>query len=156
MTWFILNEDEISGPFEKEHILSICDENSLIWGPGLAEWHNKQDWRTALSRPSAPSLKQSVATPQAVTNKEPEPIPTKEEPTVVAAPTTEPEVKWFYACNKEKFGPFLETELVEMLKMLNFSSQVYIWNKGLDTWAKLEDVPDIIAQVTGDDLNKAA
>ncbi len=51
---------------------------------------------------------------------------------------------------------FAEEELVQMLQMLNFSSQVYVWNKSLDNWKKLEDFPEIISQVTDSSTKTAA
>lgn len=82
-----------------------------------------------------------------------EPIPITREPVqeeVVAAAEPEADessIKWYYASNNEKFGPFNEAELVQMLRMLNFSEPVYLWHKGVSEWASLNTFPEIHSQV---------
>ncbi len=168
MLWFVLHDQEISGPFAKDHILSNFDENALIWGPGLDEWSDKTAFQAHLLKPKATTEEPISIVPQKSTSAvtevilSEEPIKNEAEPVVIAtqeARKVEPlttETKWYYTCNKEKFGPFTEPELVQMLKMLNFSSQVYVWNKSLDNWKKLEDFPEIISQVTDSSTKTAA
>ena len=51
MTWFLLKDEEICGPFETAHIFENCDDQTLIWGPGMNEWTDKQAWKSFLDRP---------------------------------------------------------------------------------------------------------
>ncbi len=155
MKWFVLNDQEILGPFGKEHILESFSDDTLIWGPNLSEWSDKSVWLEASKQVTKrPPAAQSHATPS--TTSSPEKIKAKTTPTEEALKKEPSPTQWFYACSKEKFGPFPEADLIQVLKMLTFSSQVYLWNKSLENWAKLEDFPEIMAQLTGDSLKNAA
>ncbi|MGH1468049.1 MAG: DUF4339 domain-containing protein [Bdellovibrionales bacterium] len=167
MLWFVLHDQEISGPFAKDHILSNFDEKALIWGPGLDECSDKNTFQAHLLKPKTTQEAPVSIVPQANTSVAAEAVVVEEptKPEVKAsevieeeppAESLETQTKWYYACNKEKFGPFAEEELVQMLQMLNFSSQVYLWNKSLDSWSKLEDFPEIILQVTDSSSKTAA
>lgn len=177
MLWFILNEHEVSGPFDKEQVLNTFGNKVLIWGPGLDTWSSKQEWREVLNKPFTSPLNEPLSIapqqPAEIENEEKhgetfDSIPDtstaqieklaaqavqniteseeSEEPKPPA--TSDSGIIWHYACNNEKFGPFTEPELIQMLRMLSFSSPVYVWNKDLDNWKKLEDFPKLMLQLT--------
>lgn len=144
MMWFILEDEEVLGPFDNDSVKQSAD-SALVWGPGLKSWSSKAEWNKILiNNPDVQkfSLKSLKAEEEVQV----------EEMTIVQSQEAQPqkakEDLWYYACNKEKFGPFKEGELIQMLKMLSFSSQVYVWKKGLDNWAKLEDFPDLVTKLT--------
>ncbi len=154
MTWFVLYEKEVLGPFKKEYILNSFNDEALIWGPGLDEWSNKNSWKALLNKPKKVKTQNLFILPKSVKTPTKEKIADKTQPKakkphqLSVTKIQEDQVKWYYACNKEKFGPFTEPELIQVLQILNFSSQIYIWKKSLDNWKKLEDVPQIISQIT--------
>lgn len=51
MKWFILENEEISGPFDQHHIAQDLGDDVLVWGPGMEEWSKKSAWRQFLNNP---------------------------------------------------------------------------------------------------------
>lgn len=49
-TWFLLNDGQVSGPFNPEEIESrlLQTKEPLIWGKGQTEWHAPEKWRKIL------------------------------------------------------------------------------------------------------------
>ncbi len=155
MMWFVLYDQEVLGPFKKEHILSSFNDEVLIWGPSLEAWNNKNTWKTLLNNSKKITSQSPFIIPESTKNLASGKIvdktqlkPKIRKPQLSVTKIQKDQTKWYYACNKEKFGPFTELELVKVLQILNFSSQIYIWNKSLSNWKKLEDIPQVVSQIT--------
>lgn len=160
MMWFILSDDEISGPFSEEHVRTTCDDSSLIWGVDMPEWKSKAGWIHHIENPVVVAIEpeaEVTAIQNAEVTNTSESIAELIEADFNAIESTEievqsltsrdPLIEWYYTSNKEKFGPFNEKELVQMLQMLSFTEPVHLWHKGLTGWEPLESFADIHQQI---------
>lgn len=72
MKWFILQNEEILGPFDQQHISDELGDDILVWGPGMEEWSQKSAWRQFLSSPQPKAANVETVEMEAVTTPEPE------------------------------------------------------------------------------------
>jgi hypothetical protein len=90
---------------------------SLVWGPGIEQWINLQNWKQDLTNlgPSA----------------EPE----------------SPVEAWHFAVAGQSKGPLSRENLIGQLKGLNGVGEVMIWTKGMKEWAPLYEFHDLLSEV---------
>lgn len=49
---------------------------------------------------------------------------------------------WYVLKQKNNYGPFCKTEMIQMLQGRTLTEYDFIWNKNMSAWKKLADVPD--------------
>jgi len=139
MTWFTLKNEEICGPFETAHIISNCDDTSLIWGPGMEEWTDKKSWKSFLNKPkkTEPNFSSEV---EVISSHE----ESKSVEEVAEIALHQLNDKWFYAYNGKKFGPLNQSHLILKLSSLEEVEKALLWKKGEDNWRPLFEFPKLL------------
>lgn len=175
MKWFILQNEEISGPFDQQRISSDFGDEVLIWGPGMEEWSKKPTWRRFLNQPK-PVTKETVeehVTTKVVSveaqskNKQikhthksfkEEPSGKEEKSVYEVAELALHQLndEWFYAHEGKRFGPLNQNHLVLKLNGLDLNKNVFLWKKGMEKWEPLTHFPKILSRIEDQHTKKAA
>ena len=123
--WFICQNEEVTGPFKEEDLRSNEDipANALIWGHPLASWVNFATWNSSLTQ-----IRSDI---QELKNKK--------------------RVLWYFAVDKESFGPFPKKELISKIGARDQKDRILIWTKGYDKWVSIFECPDILQDL---DINR--
>jgi len=136
MTWFLLKNEEICGPFEASYIRENCDDRCLIWGPGMEVWSDKATWQELLSRPKEePEVLAEVFSIKPVNTKN------KSVEEIAELALTQLNDEWYFSYNNQKFGPFNQNHLVLKVSSLEKPEEVLLWKKGEDSWRPLFEFP---------------
>jgi predicted Zn finger-like uncharacterized protein len=56
---------------------------------------------------------------------------------------------WHVVVEGEQAGPYTPSQLAEMLSASTVDWEAYVWTEGFDNWLPMRDVPDLVAQITG-------
>jgi predicted Zn finger-like uncharacterized protein len=56
---------------------------------------------------------------------------------------------WHVVVEGEQAGPYTPSQLAEMLAAGTVDWEAYVWTEGFDNWLPMRDVPDLVAQITG-------
>lgn len=123
MNWFICINEEVTGPFPTDKVLSFSSEeefNSIqakVWGSQLDHWLKYDNW---------------VNSHQEIINNKSKPKPKN--------------LIWYFAQNSQSapVGPFNKTTLIEKVAEIESKDQVLIWAKGMEAWASLFEFNDIL------------
>jgi hypothetical protein len=169
MKWFILQNEEISGPFDQHKISTEFSDEVLIWGPGMEEWSKKPAWRRFLNSPKSTGKEQHAQIK--VTNVEPqitnehthknfeEELVGEEEKSVYEVAELalhQLNDDWFYAYEGKRFGPLNQNHLVLKLNSLDLNKSVFLWKKGMEKWEPLNNFPKILSRIEDQQTKKAA
>src|SRR4051794_33302587 len=73
-----------------------------------------------------------------------------------AAPTPSQTAIWHVVVEGEQAGPYSPSQLAEMLTSGAVDWEAYVWCEGFDNWLPMRDVPDLVAQITGQAAQPAA
>ncbi|WP_413293966.1 PilZ domain-containing protein [Bdellovibrio sp. HCB185ZH] len=115
--WFILNEGQVTGPFEPEEVESqvASFKEPLVWGRGQGEWDTPAKWRTKIKDlpPSTPAGDQSKVWMTRIEGK----------------------------INKE---PMKYADMIVALKKLTDLSQVDISTDGGKTWKEVYALQQVV------------
>lgn len=117
--WFLLTNDDSSGPFSTEQIKSLdknnlIDPGSLIWSRLQGHWLSLDQWFNNID--NIVSLSKKIKTQL-----------------------------WHYSLNNKKHGPFPREELInELVGNKNKLKNILLWTKGMKNWNPLFDFLDII------------
>lgn len=179
MKWFVLENNEILGPYKSDHVQETFGEDVLVWGPSLNEWLSKNDWLSNLGlaatqlnlaqdEPASESFSQQATQVYEVQNEATAIQDFSHEETKIedvktkidinpSSPAKKDNIKWFYTVNKQRRGPLDESQLIEALSILDLESQkVHLWKKGLKEWALLDSFPEILDKVFALEKDQAA
>ena len=120
--WFLLTNDESSGPFSTEQVKSLHKNNlisrdSLIWSRRQNSWISTKKWLKEVDSDLSLSAK----------------------------PTN---LNWYFALNNKKNGPFSRVELIEKLaENKSALKQILLWTKGMKNWNPLFEFTEIINEL---------
>ena len=56
---------------------------------------------------------------------------------------------WHIVVEGEQAGPYAPAQLADMLTNGTVDWEAYVWTEGFDNWLPMRDVPDLVAQITG-------
>jgi hypothetical protein len=120
--WFLLNNNEVQGPFQESEVQKLLSQlpTALVWGHGLSEWLNKEDWQKILVdlQEILTSL-QSDMTPQ-----------------------------WRLKQGTFEAGPFIYDQLIQVLKAHPDPGDVLISQDAENfQWKSVYDHPTIVEEV---------
>jgi predicted Zn finger-like uncharacterized protein len=73
-----------------------------------------------------------------------------------AAPAPSQTAIWHVVVEGEQAGPYSPSQLAEMLTSGAVDWEAYVWCEGFDNWLPMRDVPDLVAQITGQAAQPAA
>lgn len=138
MTWFLLKDEEICGPFATSHVIETCDDSTLIWGPGMEEWTDKQSWTFYLSSPKKTEIR---AVPAPVSDS---PDESKSVEEVAKLALNQLNDKWYFAFEDKRYGPFNQSHLILKISAIEQVEKVLLWKKGEDSWRPLYEFPKIL------------
>ena len=149
MTWFLLQNDEICGPFETAHVYENCDSETLIWGPGMDEWSLKSDWQAYLKQPKKAEAVDAKPVTEVAEEKvdlqQPQNLEDKSVEEVAEIALGQFTEKWFYAYDGKRFGPLNQSNLILKVSSLEKPEEVLLWKKGENNWQPLFKFPKILA-----------
>lgn len=57
---------------------------------------------------------------------------------------------WHVVVDGEQAGPYAPPQLAELLGAGTVDWEAYVWTEGFDNWLPMRDVPDLVAQITGE------
>jgi hypothetical protein len=149
MTWFLLKNEEICGPYETAHIVANCDDSSLIWGPGMEEWTDKRSWKSFLDSPkkseakAAPEVQITAQTTIKTKNSGAD-LENKSVEEAAEFALHQLNDKWFFAYEGKKFGPLNQSHLILKLSGLEHVEKALLWKKGQDNWRPLYEFPKLL------------
>jgi predicted Zn finger-like uncharacterized protein len=63
---------------------------------------------------------------------------------------------WHIVVDGEQAGPYTPAQLADMLTSGSVDWEAYVWSEGFDNWLPMRDVPDLVAQITGQPVQQAA
>lgn len=147
MKWFLLKNEEIRGPFKTAQIVENCDDQSLIWGPGMSEWTNKQSWISFLNRPKQEA---KATEKEEVTGSN---IDTKSVEEVAEFALHQLNDNWYFALEGKKFGPFNQRHLILKISSIEQVEKVLLWKKGEKAWRPIYEFPKIL-NILNDQLDQ--
>jgi hypothetical protein len=103
--WFILQQNQVQGPFIEEEIEGLVTkmDSPLIWGRGLQEWLPPIKWREALK-------------------------------TISLVPQSEVEPRWKYRADNQEFGPMSYNQMIGALREMPDHNAVKVWNDSQQEW----------------------
>lgn len=108
--WFVLNEGQVTGPYDAAEVESQIDQESgkalQVWGKGQNEWMEPQKWKQA--------FKAAVAQAQATSDEE---VPS-----------------WFVSVDGKEYPPLPYTKLIQFLKTLKSLAAVDLKTKSDKVW----------------------
>lgn len=108
--WFVLYEGQVQGPFLSTELeQSSMAHEGLIWGRGLSGWLNFSKWKQWSDKEAASLETQKVK---------------------MARP-------WHVRIIDKEFGPFLYSDMVELLNGQNSYENIWIWTEGYKEWQSL-------------------
>ena len=61
------------------------------------------------------------------------------------------EAIWHVVVNGEQHGPYDPPQLAEMLSSGTIDWEAYVWSEGLDNWAPMQDIQDLLAYFSNRD-----
>lgn len=117
--WFILNRDQVAGPFSTEEIKSnvksgLFDSQCLIWGHPQEEWKGISWWMNEAETHQYGTL----------------PIKTL--------------MEWHFAVAGEAHGPLPWEKLLSELRKIEQKEDLMLWTKGQKQWTSIFDFPDVM------------
>src|SRR5437762_2885553 len=56
---------------------------------------------------------------------------------------------WHVVIDGDQSGPYAPARLAELLTQGTIDWEAYVWTEGFDNWLPMRDVPDLVAQITG-------
>lgn len=116
--WFVLTNDQVKGPFDKDALDSnlVQFTNPLIWGRGQLEWLTPEQWEKMLI---------------------------DKESTVNRA-RQQSEREWRLRLGEQELRPMFYHQMVEYLKNQTDLSQVLIWTEGYNEWKEIFQIHKIM------------
>lgn len=118
--WFLLHEEQVTGPYADQEIENKLSntKNPLIWGRGQSEWLPPDKWRLALK-----SLLDQQALEQQLHRQ------------------------WKMQVDHKELTPMTLDELIEQLKDYKDLSPVRVWTEGFDDWKEVFQVRKIMDEL---------
>lgn len=159
--YYVQHNGKQYGPWSVEEIHKKLECHECDWTDYLYD-ESKKDWVVIMEYPPLAKLYRS-------TNSAARPVvfevgPTgklKQAPTEPPEPCSNPQInpeEWFVLKDETKYGPFLHTDLVDMLQDKKLFEHDYIWNAKLEGWRRVSDVaeftPDNIRKLRDNGLSK--
>lgn len=121
--WFLLENDEVRGPFSEEQIQAqldaqIISDECLVWTKGMRHWKNVSNWST--------ELKGQALTPAQVQQTR----------------------LWHFAVDNEPRGPLPYAAMIQELSQLgDQAGQALLWTKGMKSWAPIFDFHEVMDEL---------
>jgi len=139
MSWFILKDDEIFGPFNKAELLTHCDNKSLIWGPGMDTWMNLTSWKNFLSTPKEKLTPLNQIESSVSLGSE-----NKSIDEVAEQALHQLNDKWYFSHKNKRHGPFNQNHLLLKISSLEQLEDILLWKKGEQTWKPIYKFPKLL------------
>lgn len=123
MKWFVLENDEVRGPFSEEQIQAqltsqIITAECQLWTKGMKTWAPSAQWQNGL----------------------------KDQP--MNATQAEQKRMWHYAFEGQAHGPLPLSVMLGRLEALGDRfSEVLLWTKGMKNWAPLFEFHEILDEL---------
>lgn len=118
--WFLLNQGQIRGPFEKSVLENELPNtsNPLIWGRGQSEWVPPEKWVRLLADQEAS-----------------------------AARAKQPERFWRVRIGSQELKPMPYAQMIETLKDRGQFQDVWIWTEGYSEWRDVYQIHKIMDEL---------
>ncbi len=119
--WFLLTNNEISGPYHEDEIapLAAASPDALIWGHGLSEWVSPGEWKKSLS-----SLDEILKSLKEDMNP-----------------------SWMLKQGEDESGPFTYDQLVQTLKNHPMPAEVLFKQLNEPDWNDIYHYPTLVEEV---------
>lgn len=116
--WFILSNDQVKGPFEKDAVESSLSQyqNPLIWGRGLTDWLSPDQWERHLIEMESTAYRSQLQS----------------------------EREWRLRLGDQELRPMLYSQMIDYLKNQADLSQFLLWTEGYSEWKELFQIHKIM------------
>lgn len=116
--WFILSQDKVHGPFEKDAVETQARQhvNALIWGRGQNDWVSFEAWEKALLDFESTSSRNRAQV----------------------------EREWHVRNGGQEFKPMQYAQMIEYLKTVPDFKEVLIWTEGYAEWKEIYQIHKIL------------
>lgn len=129
--FYVAHDGIQKGPWSLEDVSTQLTKKELAWHDYIYD-QKTEDWVLLLEFPPLTDLfNKSFANPIIVDTKKVKDIldPVKDR-------------AWYILKQNNNYGPFSQSEMVQMLQSKTLFEYDFIWKKGLESWKRLADVPD--------------
>lgn len=124
--YYVNNGGDNLGPYSFESIMQQIAKHELK-ATDYLYLEDKDDWITISQHPE---FSQKVQEKTAIA------------PTVVRTKNESETKEWFILKDKNRFGPFVFSDVVKMLQEKNLFEYDYVWFQGMDTWKRIAEMPE--------------
>lgn len=116
--WFVLSNDEVHGPFEKEQIPEELSKFSspLIWGRGLTDWLSPEQWNKVLSDYQANAERARAQN----------------------------ERLWMVRYRGQELPAMPYPQMIDYLKTIPDHAEVLIWTEGYPEWKEIYQIHKVL------------
>lgn len=116
--WFVLSEDQVRGPFEKEQIPAEITKvhSPLIWGRGLSDWLTPEQWNKVIVDYQANADRARAAN----------------------------ERQWMVRYRGQELQPMHYAQMIEYLRSIPDHAEVLIWTEGYPEWKEIYQIHKIL------------
>lgn len=116
--WFILSQDRVLGPFEKETLETQARQHpgALIWGRGQNDWVSFEQWEKALLDFESTNTRTRLQV----------------------------EREWHVRHNGQELKPMIYPQMIEFLKTVPDFKDVLIWTEGYAEWKEIYQIHKIL------------
>lgn len=153
--WYIASGDHWVGPLMASDVYAKVVAGEInwahfVWKPGQSEWKRICDVKTFQTAvPMLPpkavqtEVKKAAKPTVKVAARKPPPAPKDEDPLTLEGNLQ----TWFLHYDQTQFGPFSEEEVARFLRVGRVTRAAYAWKEGMETWARIESLPQFSAAV---------
>lgn len=116
--WFVLSNDQVKGPFDRDGLESSLSQasNPLIWGRGQTEWLTPEQWEKMLI-----DLESTVTRNRLQSERE-----------------------WRVRIGDQELRPMIYTQMIDYVKNLADVSNILIWTEGYNEWKEIFQIHKIM------------
>ena len=146
------------GPFKKHELLENgLERNTLVWSRKLTNWtpaYKVKELESILEQLPPEDEQEEIIVASQTASQVATDLETQQEQTAIAetppehveSPTTTPSIKYYLHIDDKDVGPFSITDL----EAIGITRGTYVWHKGMEKWAKAENV-EALAHLVVDD-----